>query len=89
MRNNEYNYLCLIDRHFPSKIEDQTNGKPHQKDCLVCSKRKTFGQKTTTYKCKQCDLPLCVVPCFDLYHMYKDQNDTYYFNIITMSYLQT
>ena len=64
--------IRLTDRHFPSKIEDRTTGKPHQKDCCVCSKRQTFGRKTTTYKCKQCDVPLCVVPCFELYHTYKD-----------------
>ena len=31
--------ICLIDRHFPSKVEDQRNGKPHQQDCLVVAKQ--------------------------------------------------
>ncbi len=25
-----------------------------------------------TFKCKQCDLPMCVVPCFELYHTKVD-----------------
>ena len=51
----------LHDRHFPGQL-GKTAGI--QQDCTVCSKRKGRGRKTTTYCCKQCQLPMCVVPCF-------------------------
>ena len=61
----------LTERHFPSTI-GKTGGKSIQRDCTVCSQRKGRGRKTTVYKCKECDLPMCVVPCFELYHTKKD-----------------
>ena len=53
--------ICLTNWQFSSKIEDQTNGKPHQQDCSVHrpSRRKSCRRKTTIFKCKQYDIPLC------------------------------
>ena len=62
----------LTERHFPDTIGKTAGGKSIQRDCKVCSQRKGRGRKTTVYKCKQCDLPMCVVPCFELYHTKKD-----------------
>ena len=53
----------LTERHFPGQLE---------KSCTVCSKRKGRGRKTTTFCCKQCNPPMCVVPCFELYHTKAD-----------------
>ena len=58
----------LTGRHFPAKVGLTPSGRPSQPDCIVCSRKKGNGRKSTTYKCKQCDLPMCVVPCFELYH---------------------
>ena len=62
----------LTERHFPGQLERSAAGKQLQRDCAVCSNRKGRGRKTTTYYCKQCDVPLCVVPCFELYHTKTD-----------------
>ena len=29
-------------------------------------------RKTTSYCCEQCDVPLCVTPCFEIYHKIQD-----------------
>ena len=58
-----------IDRtpHFPAKVAQTSSGRRSQPDCVVCSLKKG-KRKTTTFMCKQCDLPMCPVPCFELYH---------------------
>ena len=44
----------------------------HAKVCALCTEKKKKAPsgkgKQTTYKCKQCDLPLCRVGCFLEYH---------------------
>uniref|UniRef100_A0A0L8FTH1 PiggyBac transposable element-derived protein domain-containing protein n=1 Tax=Octopus bimaculoides TaxID=37653 RepID=A0A0L8FTH1_OCTBM len=44
-------------------IADKTNAS---KRCTVCKANEK--RKETRYHCSQCDMPLCVVPCFALYH---------------------
>ena len=61
----------LTERHFPGRVV--------QSNCVVCSGKKGRGRKTTTYKCQQCNLPMCVVPCFELYH--TKVNPQIYLNI--------
>ena len=58
----------LTGRHFPGKLGSTTAGHQRQQQCVVCSKKKGRGRMTTTYECKQCKLPMCVVPCFELHH---------------------
>lgn len=69
--NKGHSPLRLTERHFPSmyprKLE---NKKVIQKRCVVCSKRKI--RKETSYTCKQCDVPLCVIGCFERYHTEVD-----------------
>ena len=62
----------LTERHFPGRTDDTAAGRPSQPDCIVCSRKKGRGRKTTTFKCKQCNLPMCVTPCFELYHTKVD-----------------
>ena len=55
--------LMFNEYHFPDKLE-----KPAQ--CRICS---TSGvRRRSSYCCKQCNskqpIPLCVVPCFRIYH---------------------
>ena len=62
----------LTERHFLEKIPPTKSGKPTQQDCSVCSKRKEGQRVTTTFRCKQCQKALCVVPCFELHHTHQD-----------------
>ncbi|KAK6175762.1 hypothetical protein SNE40_014155 [Patella caerulea] len=64
--NNENGPNRLTERHFICAVENKKN-KPH---CAVCSDRKV-RRKQTSYKCKQCDLPMCIEPCFERYHTLK------------------
>lgn len=65
----------LCGRHFPTQFED----KSHKPNCVVCSimpsscKKKGKGickRKQTTFYCPDCcdNPPLCVTPCFRIYH---------------------
>lgn len=62
----------LTERHFPGQFEKSANGRQIQRCCAVCSSRKGRGKKTTTFFCKQCDMPMCIVPCFELHHTKVD-----------------
>ena len=59
---------CLVERHFLSEIGRMDEGHAKQSDCAICNKRKGSGRKTTIYKCRQCNLRMWVVPCFELHH---------------------
>ena len=62
----------LTERHFPARVGETIAGRASQPNCIVCSRKKGRGRKTTTYKCKECNLPMCIVPCFELYHTKVD-----------------
>ena len=62
----------LTERHIPTKAEHRQSGTTKQLECVVCSFKKGRGRKTSTYNCKQCNVSLCIVPCFELYHTYVD-----------------
>lgn len=49
----------LTERHFPTKLQ-----KPH--GCTVCSKSEKRCR--TKFVCKSCNIPLCIVPCFEEFH---------------------
>lgn len=71
----------LTGRHFISKIVQKEGQKSKPlRTCPVCNvptgKRRTPGDARkvvrSTYECKDCDVGLCVDPCFRIYHTYKD-----------------
>ena len=62
----------LTERHFPDHLPCTPGGKKAQSECVVCSRKKGHGRKTTTYICKQCHLPMCIIPCFELHHTKVD-----------------
>ena len=62
----------LTERPFIEKVPPCTSGRTSQPVCVVCSNKRGRGKKTTTYQCKQCKLPMCVIPCFELYHTKVD-----------------
>lgn len=51
----------LRGRHFPKKIVE---GK--QRQCLLCSMSKR--RRRSIFECATCRTPLCVDPCFEVYH---------------------
>ena len=62
----------LTGHNFIEKIPAAPSGRPTQNQCQVCCRKKGRKRVTTTYRCKQCQVPLCVVPCFELYHTHSD-----------------
>lgn len=60
----------LTESHFIGQYED-IKYKP---DCVVCSSRTKPGwkRKQTNYKCKQCNLPMCFLPCHEIFHTKKN-----------------
>lgn len=64
--------IRLEERHFPilnSNLDKK--GKPKQRKCVVHWKttKNPPIRKETIYECQECgSVPLCVVPCFKLYH---------------------
>lgn len=66
--------LRLSERHFPVPVPTTPGGKKNrQKQCRVCSQTKRRPQKRTDsrYMCEQCDVGLCLNPCFADYHTLK------------------
>ena len=76
--------LHLSDKHFLGKIPVPAGKKKATRNCVVCNpgERKMYKNKNiklpnrpgseSIYFCKQCDVALCVVPCFELYHSHQD-----------------
>ena len=52
----------LTGRHFPNTY----TVKSYKPNCLVCKSCQKRAQ--TRYYCPVCNVPLCIVPCFELYH---------------------
>ena len=66
----------LTGRHFPGRLGPTASGRQNRPDCIVCCRKKGRGRKATTYECKLCSLPMCVVPYFKLYHIYQNKSRT-------------
>ena len=78
----------LQGRHFPSYI-GKVSTKSGSKMCVACNFGKKhmtakgytnakLPHKLTSYMCKICNVPLCIYPCFELYHT-KDEYHNYAF----------
>ena len=52
--------LRLNGRHFPSLCERKKIAK------VVCTKNNK--RRESRYQCQECDVGLCVYPCFKIYH---------------------
>ena len=70
------NPLRLTDRHFPDFVPSTENKENAARRCAVCcSKKDDRGKKVrkeTRYYCKECNVGLCAVPCFKIYHTQKN-----------------
>lgn len=68
------NPLRLTERHFPVAIpQTAAGGSRTQRRCRVCSQTKLQRKRrqSTRFMCSECDVALCVTPCFKIYHTYK------------------
>ena len=75
----------LSERDFPGCLEEQPMSKCTKpaRLCFACNFNKTkckqilgrvenFKCKFTSYYCPDCDVPLCVEPCFHIFHCQKN-----------------
>lgn len=68
---------CFSLRHFPS-ISIAKHGKKSQRKCHVHNNttKQPPQRKETIYECQKCNVPLCVIPCFEIYHTQKALTDS-------------
>lgn len=61
--------LRLTARHFPKLVPSTEKKKNAMRVWHVCSHTKGVKKrKESRYMCEQCDVGLCVAPCFGLFH---------------------
>ncbi|XP_054291012.1 protein bric-a-brac 2-like isoform X3 [Macrosteles quadrilineatus] len=61
----------LMGRHFPQYVTSASvNKKNPQRQCIVCGKTSLQQQrrKESRFMCGPCNVGLCLVPCFEIYH---------------------
>ncbi|XP_033110093.1 piggyBac transposable element-derived protein 4-like [Anneissia japonica] len=68
-RLTEHHQLVFTSRKTPS-------GKTAKPDCVVCSDKTTGRRHQTEMICKECNQPMCPVPCFWRYHHLADYKAT-------------
>ena len=79
---NPSSQMRLTERHFPKKIPIR-NGKVNGILCRACNfthaqlikfghSGETLHCKTTIYWCEECETPLCITPCFEIFHTVSD-----------------
>lgn len=60
-------------RHFPELVPVTPSKKQGRRYCFVCShKKENKKRKDSIYCCIECDVGLCVTPCFKIYHTQKE-----------------
>lgn len=56
----------FTERHFPQHVPYNEKGRPKERECAVC---KAAGRvKRCSFTCLDCNVGLCVAPCFRNYH---------------------
>lgn len=70
--------IRLTARHFPFDVPKNKMNKASRRKCIVCTKNKK--RKDTLYMCRECDVGLCVTPCFGIYHTKKKISTNYVLN---------
>lgn len=61
--------LCVKLRCFPKRIPPTVKKCHPTKRCVLCKENKLCKQ--TSYFCNECNVPLCIIPCFELFHTTK------------------
>ena len=77
-------YSRLTERHFIQNYTKNDGSKVHPVQCVGCNFTKAqmakYGmhtndklpRKTTMYWCQECSAPLCIAPCFEIFHTEAD-----------------
>ncbi|CAK9810908.1 PiggyBac transposable element-derived protein 4 [Anthophora plagiata] len=64
--------LRLSARQFPSFVSPTANKENPTRQCFLCSRKKNENNKRVRkeirYMCAECDIPLCAIPYFTIYH---------------------
>ena len=78
-KQSQENLLRLSARHFPSKVQPKGKKRNPARKCAVCNvpRKDSRNRVESTYECEQCNVGLCVVPCFRIYHSYADYKQAY------------
>ena len=66
---DENSELRLTERHFANFIPSTAQKKSTTKRCVICTKNKR--RRESRYMCPTCNVPLCIVPCFEIFHTKK------------------
>ena len=69
------NVVQLVERYFPKMIPSNAIKPNPSRRCAVCSANKI--RKGTRYYCKDCDVGVCVVRCFEYYHTKYDHKNVF------------
>ena len=68
--------LRLTERHFPEYIPATEKKAAPTRRCAICgNKRDARGKKIRKEMrsyCKECNMGLCTIPCFEVYHTKRD-----------------
>lgn len=66
--------FLLSSGHFPRLLIEKEDKGEVYKSCYVCANttRRPKKLKVTCYYCSVCEVPLCIVPCFERYHTIKE-----------------
>lgn len=69
-RSAEQSPMRLSARHFVEALPPTEKKRSAQRQCYVCAntKRRPKRRKDTHYWCKDCEIPLCIEPCFKTFH---------------------
>lgn len=64
------NPLRLTERHFPTIVPPTEKKQAPTRVCTVCSQSNLHPRKRkeSRYMCSNCEVALCVHPCFGIYH---------------------
>lgn len=64
-------YERFTEKHLPDVNPPTGTRKYARKICTVCMDKKEW--KGTKYRCNECNVSLCPVVCFQIYHSLQDQ----------------
>ena len=74
----EHTEKRLTERHFPAKIPaaEGRKRKVPSRPCAACNRLQNLEvelqTKRTSFWCPDCEKPLCITPCFGIYHTKRD-----------------
>jgi hypothetical protein len=73
-KSNETHCLTLSLILIQDYSTEHTFERRRRRKCHVCYNTTTAPKKETktTYECVECNVGLCVVPCFEIYHTLKN-----------------